>query len=120
MNKQGFVYILTNKNNSTLYIGVTSAIVKRIYEHKNKVVEGFSKKYNLNKLVYFEQFDDMETAITREKYLKGKTRKYKNDLINSINPDWNDLYGFVCGESWDSSGDKPPQNDDSDAWDSSP
>ena len=79
MKKKGYVYILTNKNNTTLYIGVTSNLVKRIWEHKNKVVEGFSSKYNLDKLVYYEVFEDIETAINREKYLKGKKRQYKTE-----------------------------------------
>lgn len=93
--KQGYVYIMTNKNNTTVYIGVTSNLIKRIYEHKNKLVDGFTKKYNLNKLVYFENCNDIENAINREKYLKGKTRKYKNDLINLINPEWKDLYESI-------------------------
>lgn len=92
MDKKGYIYIITNKNNTTLYIGVTSDLVKRIWEHKNKVTEGFSKKYNLIKLVYFECFESILSAIEREKYLKGKKRNYKNDLINKINPEWKDLY----------------------------
>ena len=94
-NKQGYVYIITNKNNTTLYIGVTSNITKRIWEHKNHVVSGFSDKYNLEKLVYYEVTDSIETAILREKFLKGKTRKYKENLINNFNVDWNDLYDSI-------------------------
>lgn len=94
-NKQGYVYIITNKNNTTLYIGVTSNIAKRIWEHKNNVVKGFSDKYNLEKLVYYEVTDNIETAILREKFLKGKTRKYKENLINNFNVDWNDLYDSI-------------------------
>lgn len=90
--KQSYVYIITNKYNNVLYIGVTTDLVKRIYEHKNKVVDGFSKKYNLDKLVYYEIIDDISSAIEREKFLKGKTRKYKLDLINKFNINWNDLY----------------------------
>ena len=93
--KNAYVYILTNEYNTVLYIGVTSDIVKRIYEHKNKVVDGFSKKYNLNKLVYYESYEDVVTAIEREKFLKGKVRKYKIDLINRINPNWDDLYNDI-------------------------
>ena len=92
MTKAGFIYIITNKTNTTLYIGVTSKKKKRIWEHKNKVVEGFSQKYNLNKLVYYEVFQDIATAILREKYLKGKTREYKVNLIESQNAEWKDLY----------------------------
>jgi putative endonuclease len=90
--KSGYVYILTNKNHTVLYIGVTSDIVKRIYQHKNKEVEGFTKKYNLNKLVYYESFDDIVVAIEREKQIKGGSRKTKLELVNSMNPKWEDLY----------------------------
>ena len=90
--KQGYVYILFNKRNGTLYTGVTSDIVKRIYEHKNKLVDGFSKKYEVDKLGYYEIFDDITQAIEREKQIKSGTRKKKLDLIESINPNWQDLY----------------------------
>ena len=93
--KQGYIYILTNHNNTTLYIGVTTNLIKRIWEHKNEVVEGFSKKYKLHKLVYYETSDSIETAINREKYLKGKTRQFKINLIEKTNKDWNDLYGDI-------------------------
>ena len=89
--KQPVVYILTNHNETTLYIDVTSNIQKRLYEHKSNAVAGFSSKYNLSKLVYFKQFDAMEDAILYEKYLKGKKRDFKVDLIKSMNPDWEDL-----------------------------
>ena len=95
MEKKGYIYIITNKNNTTLYIGVTSNLRKRIWEHKNKVVEGFSKKYNLDKLVYFEVSDSIESAIIREKYLKGKARQYKVNLIEKNNKEWQDLYNDV-------------------------
>ena len=93
--KQGYVYILTNGKNGTLYVGVTSDLVKRIWQHKNKFVEGFSKKYDLNKLVYYEAFDNIENAIEREKQLKGKLRQKKLDLINKTNPKWFDLYDDI-------------------------
>ena len=93
--KNAYVYILTNEYNTVLYIGVTSDIVKRIYEHKNKVIDGFSKKYNLNKLVYYEIYENIVSAIEREKFLKGKGRKYKIDLINKMNPNLNDLFNDI-------------------------
>ncbi|MCC8369262.1 MAG: GIY-YIG nuclease family protein [Rickettsia endosymbiont of Oxypoda opaca] len=90
--KRYYVYILTSKRNGTLYIGVTSDIVKRVWQHKQKTIKGFSTKYNINKLVYFEQFDDVNFAINREKLLKEYKRKWKLDLIESNNPEWYDLY----------------------------
>ena len=95
MSKNGYTYIITNKYNTTLYIGVTSNLVKRIWEHKNHVVEGVSKTYNLNKLVYYEIMNDIETAINREKFLKGKTKKFKIELIENFNPKWEDLYDSI-------------------------
>lgn len=92
MKKQGYVYIITNKNNNVLYTGVTSEIRKRIYQHKEKLIDGFSKKYNLNKLVYFECYDEMTDAIAREKQIKAGSRKKKEELINKENPKWIDLY----------------------------
>jgi len=89
--KSGYVYILTNKNNAVLYIGVTSNLAKRIYEHKNKIIKGFTSKYNLRKLVYFEMLGDIKDAIGREKQLKGWLRSKKVALINNANPDWDDL-----------------------------
>ena len=86
-----YVYILSNWNNQVLYIGVTNNLERRLYEHKNKLIEGFTKKYNLNKLVYFEETTDVKSALEREKQLKGWKREKKNILINSLNPDWNDL-----------------------------
>ena len=91
-NKQGYIYIMTNKYNYVLYIGVTSNLHKRIWEHKNKVVDGFTKDYNLTKLVYYEVYESIVAAIEREKYLKGKTRKYKQELIKNLNSEWKDLY----------------------------
>lgn len=95
MEKRGYVYIITNYSNTTLYTGVTSNLVKRIWEHRNEVVEGFSKKYKLHKLVYYEITDSIETALNREKYIKGKSRKYKLQLIENINKNWNDLYDTI-------------------------
>lgn len=92
MNNRYFVYILTNKaNNKVLYIGVTNNLERRIYEHKNKLVEGFSKKYNLNKLIYYEMTSDVNSAINREKQLKNWHRDWKINLINQFNPKWKDL-----------------------------
>lgn len=90
--KQPCVYMITNRNNTTLYIGITSNLVQRIYQHKNKLIKGFSAKYNVDKLVYFELFEDMENAITREKRLKLWKRDWKNRIINEMNPSWQDLY----------------------------
>ena len=95
MSKKGYTYIITNKYHTTFYVGVTSNLVKRIWEHKNHVIEGFSKTYNLEKLVYYEVIDDIETAINREKYLKGKTRKFKQELVEKFNPKWEDLYDTI-------------------------
>ena len=86
-----YVYIMFNKKLGTLYIGVTTDIVKRIYEHKNKILKGFTSKYNLDKLGYYEVFDDIENAILREKQLKAGSRENKIKLIEKINPDWKDL-----------------------------
>ena len=90
-----YVYIMTNKLNSVLYIGVTNDLTRRVYEHKSKVEpNSFTAKYNVDKLVYFESTNSIESAIAREKQLKGGSRKKKIDLINSANPDWNDLYEY--------------------------
>jgi putative endonuclease len=92
MKDQSYIYIITNKHNKILYIGVTSDLVKRIYQHKNKLVDGFSKKYSLYKLVYYEISESIISSIEREKFLKKKTRDYKINLIDNFNPDWKDLY----------------------------
>ena len=89
------VYIITNKKNGTLYIGVTSNLVRRIYEHKNKQAEGFSSKYSLGVLVYYETFLDMPSAIAREKQLKKWNRSWKLSLINNVNPEWQDLFSKI-------------------------
>jgi putative endonuclease len=91
MPKQPAVYILTSKRNGTLYIGVTSNLPQRMYQHREELVNGFSKKYGIKILVYFEMCDDMRSAIAREKSLKGITRAKKIALIESVNPEWEDL-----------------------------
>ena len=93
--KRAYVYILSNKRNGTLYVGVTSNLVKGIFEHKEKVVNGFSAKYNLDLLVYYEEWWCIEEAIQREKQLKAGNRKKKLSLIESINPDWKDLSEYL-------------------------
>ena len=90
-NKQYYVYILTNKSNKVLYIGITNNLSRRMYEHRSKLIEGFSKKYNVNKLVYFEITNDVESAITREKQLKDWHRDWKTKQISHFNPNWKDL-----------------------------
>jgi len=92
MDKQFFVYILANRKHGTLYIGVTSNLMQRTYQHKSKIVRGFTKRYNVHKLVYFETFDDPISAITREKRLKKWDREWKLQLIEKENPGWVDLY----------------------------
>ena len=93
MSRQYYVYILTNKNNRVLYTGVTNDLKKRVYEHKEKFVNGFRKKYNVSRLVYYEIFEDPENAILREKKIKAGSRQKKIDLINTMNKEWVDLYG---------------------------
>lgn len=93
--KNSYVYILTSNNNYTLYIGITSDLAKRVYQHKNKLVDGFTKKYNVTKLVYYEVSESIISAIEREKELKGKVRKFKLALINDFNSNWNDLYESI-------------------------
>ena len=92
MEKYFYVYILSNKNNNVLYTGVTSDIERRVYEHKNKLVSGFTEKYQVNRLVYFELYEDADSAIAREKQIKAGSRKKKIDLIENTNKDWEDLY----------------------------
>ena len=86
-----FVYIMTNKS-QTLYTGVTNNLLKRVYQHKNKLIDGFTKKYNITILVYYETHEDIRAAIAREKQIKGWLRKKKIALIESMNPEWKDLY----------------------------
>ena len=90
--RQSYVYLMANKINTVIYTGVTSALQKRVYEHKEKMVEGFTRKYNVEKLVYYEVFDNIEDAISREKQIKGGSRKKKIALIKSRNSEFKDLY----------------------------
>ena len=96
MQRQPAVYILTNKLNGTLYTGVTSNLPQRIWQHKNKEVAGFTAKYHITRLVYFELFEDMYQAISREKHIKSGSRKSKIELIEAFNPTWRDLYVEIC------------------------
>jgi putative endonuclease len=92
--KNYFVYILTNKNDTVLYTGYTNNLTRRIWEHKSRLIEGFSKKYNVDKLVYFESFNNSIDAMHRENQIKAGSRKKKIELINKFNPEWRDLYNF--------------------------
>jgi len=87
---------MTNKNNTVLYTGMTNNLIRRVYKHKEKIIDGFTKKYNCTKLVYYEIFNDPYNAITREKQIKAGSRKKKIDLINAMNPEWNDLYNQIA------------------------
>ncbi|MBU1026534.1 MAG: GIY-YIG nuclease family protein [Candidatus Margulisbacteria bacterium] len=89
--KTYYIYILASKRNGTLYIGVTNNLERRIYEHKNGLIKGFTKKYNVNQLVYFEEYTDVKEALIREKRLKKWNRSWKIDLIEKSNPEWKDL-----------------------------
>lgn len=91
MSKTYYVYILASNRNGTLYIGITDNLVRRVYEHKNDLIEGFTKKYKVHMLVYFEETSDVKSAIQREKQLKKWNRKWKLELIESKNPAWKDL-----------------------------
>ena len=95
--KQGYVYILFNKKNGTLYTGVTSDLKRRVYEHKNKLVDGFTKKFDIDKLGYYEVSSLVTDAIAREKQIKGGSREKKIELIESMNPDWKDLFYEIFG-----------------------
>lgn len=90
--KQYYVHIMANKINTVLYTGITSDLKKRIWEHKEKVIDGFTKNYNINKLIFFEIYNDPENAILREKQIKAGSRAKKVELIMGINPEWKDLY----------------------------
>lgn len=92
MNRKYYVYIMTNKRNTVLYTGMTNDLKRRVYEHKEKLVDGFTKKYNITKLVYYEVLEDPENAIFREKQIKAGSRQKKIDLINNKNREWLDLY----------------------------
>ncbi len=89
--QQYFVYIMTNKFNAVLYTGVTNDLKRRVWQHKEKLVEGFTERYNVTKLVHYEACDDVRAAIAREKQIKGGSRQKKIDLVNSMNPEWRDL-----------------------------
>ncbi len=91
MSKNYYVYILENWNNKVIYTGVTNNLERRLFEHKNKLIKGFSKKYNVNKLVYFEETNNVESAILREKEIKKWRREKKDRLVESINKTWEDL-----------------------------
>ena len=95
MSKKGYVCIVTNRAQGTLYIGVTSNLPHRIYQHKNKLADGFTKKYNLHRLVYFETSEHMASAIAREKQLKNWHREWKVELIERFNSEWRDLYSEI-------------------------
>ena len=95
LNRQPAVYIMTNKRNGTLYTGVTCDLIKRAYQHKEGVSDGFTKKYQCKQRVYYEQFDEMIAAIVREKQIKAGSRKKKLKMIESLNPTWRDLYGTL-------------------------
>jgi putative endonuclease len=94
-NSNYFVYIMASKTNSVIYIGVTNDLKRRCYEHKNKLIEGFTFKYNIDKLVYFEHHININDAIKREKQLKKWNRAWKDRLINEMNPEWKDLYNEI-------------------------
>jgi putative endonuclease len=95
--KQYYVYILASKRNGTLYIGVTNDLIKRVYEHKNELAKGFTEKYGVHKLVYFEATENIEGAILREKQMKWWHRDWKIKLIEKTNPSWKDLYDEISG-----------------------
>ena len=96
---QYYLYILTNKKNGTLYIGISNNLERRLFEHKNRLVEGFTKKYGLDKLVYFETYQYVNDAIKREKNMKKWKRQWKINLIEKDNPDWDDLSSdWVCNQ----------------------
>ena len=95
--KQACVYILSSQRNGTLYVGVTSDLIKRVWQHKNNVVAGFTQKYGVHQLVWYEQHSSMESAIQREKQLKSGSRQRKVQLIEAKNPGWRDLYQEILG-----------------------
>ncbi len=92
MSKEYYIYLIANKGLNVLYTGVTNNLIRRIYEHKNKLVEGFTEKYNVELLMHYEVYSEISDAIAREKQIKGWARKKKNDLIEQTNPEWKDLY----------------------------
>ena len=86
-----YIYILTNKSNKVMYVGVTNDLRRRLYEHKNELVDGFTKKYHVHKLVYYERYKEVTDAIAREKELKGLLRRKKDEIVVTMNPEWEDL-----------------------------
>ncbi len=98
MSRQYYVYLMTNFKNTVIYTGVTNDLKRRVYEHKEKLIDGFTKKYRLMKLVYFETFDDIQTAILREKQIKAGSRAKKEALIIQANPKWKDLYAEISSQ----------------------
>ncbi|TAK78239.1 MAG: GIY-YIG nuclease family protein [Gammaproteobacteria bacterium] len=96
MSKEYYIYLLTNQHGNVLYTGVTNNLIRRVYEHKNKLQKGFTERYNVDRLVYYEAYSNIADAITREKQIKGWSRKKKNELINQLNPKWDDLYEEIC------------------------
>ncbi|GMQ84212.1 MAG: GIY-YIG nuclease family protein [Gammaproteobacteria bacterium] len=98
--KSYYVYLLTTWNNKVLYIGVTNNLRRRLYEHRNKQIDGFTKKYNVHKLVYFEETNNIRVAIEREKQIKGWLRVKKNQLVESLNPEWRDLSQELFGVAY--------------------
>ena len=96
MKTESYVYLLTNAHSHVLYTGVTSDLIRRVYEHKNIMVAGFTQKYNVDRLVYFEVCPDVVVAIAREKQIKGWSRKKKDALVNALNSAWADLYPSLC------------------------
>lgn len=96
MKEHFYVYILASKKNGTLYVGLTSNLQKRIFEHKNEVTGGFTTKYRVKTLVHFEIFDDFDNAVKREKAIKAWKRQWKLEIIEKNNPDWHDLYEEIC------------------------
>ena len=95
MSKGYYIYLLTNKRLNVLYTGVTNHLIRRVYEHKNKMVDGFTKKYNVDRLIHYETYSDISDAIAREKEIKGWSRAKKNALINQGNPKWEDLFNEI-------------------------
>lgn len=95
MSKDYYVYLLTNQRLNVLYTGITNNLVRRVYEHKNKQVSGFTKKYNVNRLVYYEIYSDVRDAVDKEKEIKGCSRTKKDNLVIQFNPAWNDLYESI-------------------------
>ena len=96
LSKQFYVYILASNRNGTLYTGITSNLIQRVWQHKNNIIEGFTQKYNVKTLVFYEVHDNAESAITREKQIKKWRRAWKLQLIEKMNPHWKDLYKEIC------------------------